>query len=106
MTRDRLRGIVTFIIACITSPCCTPLIVPVLLTLLAGTPVALWMSQNLGWVYGVLTVVSILSFVLALRWLGQRKPTTIRPLDIPVIGDRAYVEPARRNRNRLQSQGD
>jgi membrane protein implicated in regulation of membrane protease activity len=93
--QGNVRGVITFIIACITSPCCTPLIVPVLFTLLAGTPAALWMSQNLGWVYGALTAVSLISFVLALRWLNRRKTsqaTTIRPSDIPVIGDKAHVE--------------
>jgi hypothetical protein len=100
----KIRSGVLFGVACITSPCCTPLIVPVILSLLAGTPVALWMGQNLGWVFGILTAISILSLVLALRWMGKRNapvqatPTTIRPSDIPVIspgiriGDRANVE--------------
>src|SRR5438105_101566 len=32
-----------FALACVTSPCCTPVLVPLLLALLAGTPLALWM---------------------------------------------------------------
>ncbi len=99
MGKRNLRGVVTFIIACFTSPCCTPLIVPLILALLAGSPIALWLTQNLGWVYGGLTVISIISFVLALRWLGQRKSSQasrIHPSDIPVIesriGDKAHVE--------------
>src|SRR5258708_6037083 len=36
-----IRGGVMLGIACITSPCCTPLIVPIVLGLLGGTPVAL-----------------------------------------------------------------
>ena len=51
----KIRSGVMFGIACIASPCCTPIIVPIVITLLAGTPVALWMSANLGWVYGGLT---------------------------------------------------
>ncbi|MEO8393392.1 MAG: hypothetical protein ABI700_10415 [Chloroflexota bacterium] len=85
--------------ACIASPCCTPLIVPILLTLLAGTPVAVWMGHHLGWVYGGLTLVSIISLVMALRWTSQRPTSnraTLRPLDIPVsapkIGDKAHAE--------------
>jgi hypothetical protein len=100
----KIRSGVMFGIACITSPCCTPLIVPLLLSLLAGTPVALWMGQNLGWVYGILTAISILSLVLALRSMSRRNTTrksqtiTVRPSDIPVIsriagvGDKAHVE--------------
>ena len=52
-----LRGIFMFGIACVASPCCTPFVVPLLRVLLAGTPVAFWINQNLGWVYGGLTVV-------------------------------------------------
>ena len=48
-------------VACVTSPCCTPLFVPLGLALLAGTPAAVWLSANLGWVYGGLTLVSIIS---------------------------------------------
>ena len=95
------RGILAFIVACFTSPCCTPLIVPLLLALLAGSPIALWISQNLGWVYGGLTVISIISFVLALRWFNRSKPAqppTINLSNIPVMpipsikGDQSHVQ--------------
>jgi len=99
MAKRNLRGVVMFIVACFTSPCCTPLIVPLVLALLAGTPVALWLTQNVGWVYGGLTIISVISFVLALRWMGKHKapqPPAIRPSDIPVmsslVGDKAHVE--------------
>jgi predicted MFS family arabinose efflux permease len=69
---QKIRGGLMFVIACITSPCCTPLIVPLGLALLAGTPLAVWLSTNLGWVYGGLTLVSIISFVLGFRWLNQK----------------------------------
>ncbi len=84
---QRIRSGVMFVIACVASPCCTPLIVPLGLALLAGTPVAVWASANLGWVYGGLTLLSVISFVLAFRWLGQKsdskstKPkATIQPI--------------------------
>jgi hypothetical protein len=83
-----VRGWLMFGVACLTSPCCTPLIVPLALALLAGTPVAAWLGQNLGWVYSGLTLLSIVSFVLAVRWLNKPKssqPNTVRPSDIPVI---------------------
>ncbi len=53
-------------VARITSPCCTPIIVPIALALLAGTPVAVWLSANVGWVYGGLTLLSVVSLVLRL----------------------------------------
>lgn len=65
---QKILGGVMFTIACLASPCCTPLIVPLGLGLIAGTPVALWLGQNLGWVYGGLTLLSVISFVLAFRW--------------------------------------
>lgn len=68
---QQIRGIVMFGIACLASPCCTPLIVPVVLALLAGTPAAIWMGQNLGVVYGGLTLVSVVSLVLAWRLIGK-----------------------------------
>lgn len=71
----KIRSGVMFAIACVASPCCTPLIVPISLALLAGTPVAVWTSANLGWVYGGLTLLFVLSLVLGLRWLNQKAET-------------------------------
>jgi len=68
----KIRSAVMFGIACIASPCCTPLYVPLALALLAGTPAAIWLSANIGWVYGLLTLLSLVSLVLALRWLMQK----------------------------------
>lgn len=68
----KIRNVLMFGVACVTSPCCTPLIVPLGLGLLAGTPVAIWVSANVGWVYGGLTLISVLSFVLWFRWTGQK----------------------------------
>ena len=62
-----LHSVAMFGVACLTSPCCTPLYVPLLLGLAAGTPLAAWLGHNLGWVYGGLTLISVISFVLALR---------------------------------------
>lgn len=67
---------ILFALACLTSPCCTPLIVPLGLSLLAGTPAALWLTQHGGWVYGVLTGISLLSAVLGLY--GMRTPARPR----------------------------
>lgn len=84
-TWEKIRGGVMFVVACIASPCCTPLIVPVVLALLAGTPAAVWLGQNLGWVYGGLTLLSVVSFVLAFRWMGKNGRRTAAPTIQPVI---------------------
>jgi hypothetical protein len=83
----KIRSGLMFGVACITSPCCTPIIVPIVLVLLAGTPVAVWLSAYIGWVYGGLTLLSVISLVLGFRWMGQKnaseasKPkVTIQPV--------------------------
>lgn len=68
----KIRSGLMFGVACIASPCCTPIIVPLGLALFAGTPVAIWLSAHIGWVYGGLTLFSIISLVLGFRWLGQK----------------------------------
>ena len=68
----KIRSGFMFVVACVASPCCTPIIVPIGLALLAGTPFAVWASTHLGWVYGGLTLLSVASLVMALRWLGQK----------------------------------
>lgn len=68
----KIRSGLMFGVACITSPYCAPLIVPLGLALLAGTSIALWLSANIGWIYGGLTLVSIASLVLGFRWMGQK----------------------------------
>lgn len=100
----RVRGSTMLGIACLTSPCCTLLILPLGLTLMAGTPVALWIGNHLGWFYGLLTLLSVVSFWLGLRWLGQSKSTPLntrsaRPFDIPFmvssLGDKTDAEPTK-----------
>jgi predicted MFS family arabinose efflux permease len=72
----KVRTGLMFGVACITSPCCTPIVVPIVLALLAGSPAAVWMGQNLGWVYGGLTLISVVSLVLGLRWMNRRSSTS------------------------------
>ncbi len=69
---QKIRSGLMFGIACIASPCCTPIIVPIAIALLAGTPIAAWLSAYIGWVYGGLTLLSIVSLVLGFRWMGQK----------------------------------
>jgi hypothetical protein len=77
-TWQTIRSGAAFAVACITSPCCTPIIVPIAIALLAGTPIAGFLSLYIGWVYGALTLVSIVSLVLAIRWWA--KQTTTKPV--------------------------
>jgi hypothetical protein len=58
---NKFRGIFMLGLGCLTSPCCTPFVVPLVLAL------------RVGWVYGALTLVSILRFVLAIRWMQPPK---------------------------------
>lgn len=67
-----VQSIVAFAIGCVTSPCCTLLYVPLVLLVFAGTPIAVWLGANLGWVYGALTLLSVLSFGLALWWRAKK----------------------------------
>jgi predicted MFS family arabinose efflux permease len=99
LKKSNLKGPSILLLAGLTSPCCAPLIVPVLLALVAGTPAAVWISQHLGWVYGVLTVISLLSLVLAVRWMGRHRslqPAAGRPSKSPgissLVGEHAHVE--------------
>ena len=74
MRSKSIRSVLWVGVACLTSPCCTPLFVPLALALLAGTPIALWLTAVLGWVYGILTLISVCSLLLAFRSLS-RKPS-------------------------------
>jgi hypothetical protein len=47
---NKFRGIFMLGLGCITSPCCTPLIVPSGLYLLGGTSLAAWLALRIGWV--------------------------------------------------------
>jgi hypothetical protein len=68
-----LRSGISFAVACITSPCCTPIIVPLFFALIAGTPFAAIIAQYTGLIYGALTLVSIISLVVGIRWLSPRR---------------------------------
>ncbi len=71
-----IRSKVMFGLAVLTSPCCAVLLVPILISLFGGTAIASFLSQYIGWVYGILTAISIVSLGLALRWmlLNSRAP--------------------------------
>lgn len=67
-----IRSGLLFVVACLTSPCCTPLLVPLVAGLLAGTPLAIWLTPHLAWIYTALTVVFVSSLIFAFFSLRQR----------------------------------
>ncbi len=98
---SRLKAGLMLGIGCITSPCCTPLLVPLALAFLAGTPLAVWLSANLGLVYGGLTLISIASLLLGFRLLwrkssAEKTTQTVRPSGISVSPLGPVSEHARR----------
>jgi hypothetical protein len=76
----KIRSRLMFGIAFIASPCCAPLFVPLVVALSAGTPISIWLSYHTGWVYGGLTLVSIISLVLGLRFARWKKLANNAPL--------------------------
>jgi hypothetical protein len=61
--------------AVITCPCHLPLVLPIILGVLAGTPIAVWITQHVGWVYGGMAIVFLVSLLLTLRWMGSPTAT-------------------------------
>lgn len=68
---QKIRSGTMFIISLITCPCHLPITMPLILALLAGTPLAVWMTKNTGWVYGGMTLLFILSLASGFRWVRQ-----------------------------------
>lgn len=73
MSWQKIRSGAMFVISFITCPCHLPITMPLALALLAGTPLAVWVTQNRGWVYGVMTGVFLLSLALGFLWMGSSK---------------------------------
>lgn len=68
---QKIRSGAMFVISFITCPCHLPITMPLALVLLAGTPLAAWIAQNRGWVYGILTGIFLLSLALGFVWMGS-----------------------------------
>lgn len=73
MIWQKIRSGVMYVVALVSCPCHLPITIPIALVLLAGTPAALWISQHVGWIYGVLAGVFLLSLALGLVWTGSTK---------------------------------
>lgn len=70
---QKIRSSTMFVISFITCPCHLPITMPLALVLLAGTPLAVWITQYSGWVYGIMTGVFLLSLALGLIWMRSSK---------------------------------
>jgi len=68
---QQIRSGVMFVLSAITCPCHLPIVLPLVLALLAGTPVGVWVTQNVGWVYGGMTLLFFGSLALGFHWIGQ-----------------------------------
>ena len=70
---QKIRSGAMFVISAITCPCHLPITLPLILVLLAGTPLAVWIIQHSGWMYGIMTGVFLLSLALGFLWAGSSK---------------------------------
>jgi len=68
---QKVRSSVMFIVSLVICPCHLPIVLPLVLAFLAGTPAAVWIAQNVGWVYGGMTFLFFLSLALGFRWMNQ-----------------------------------
>ena len=68
---QKIRKGVMFVLPAITCPGHLPIVLPLALALLAGTPAAVWITQNVSWVYGGMTILFLVSLAFGLRWMGQ-----------------------------------
>ena len=68
---QKIRGGLMIAFSAITCPCHLPVVLPLLASLLAGTPAAILIAKYTGWVYGIMTVLFALTLGLALQWTNQ-----------------------------------
>lgn len=68
---QKIRSGVMFVVSFVSCPCHLPITLPLALALLAGTPLAVWISQHVGWVYGIFGGVFLLSLALGFAWVGS-----------------------------------
>jgi len=85
MIWQRIRSGAMFTISAITCPCHLPLSLPLALALLAGTPVAVWISTHTGWIIGGMTLVFLLGLALGYAWMNQPVDPTCDPKLAPQI---------------------
>lgn len=72
MTWPYMRSGIMTTITAITCPCHLPFILPFLLSILAGTSAAVWITQYIVWVYGGMTFIFLVSLLLTFRWMKKQ----------------------------------
>ena len=72
---QKIRSGAMFVVSFATCPCHLPITMPLVLVLLAGTPLAVWVTQHSGWVYAVMAGVFLLSLALGLIWMRSSDKT-------------------------------
>ena len=84
---QKIRSGVMFAASVITCPCHLLIVLPLVLALLAGTPAAVWIIQNVGWFYGGMTLLFFVSLALGFRWMSQPaaecEPRLVHPINKP-----------------------
>ena len=80
-----LGGVLMLAVACLA--CCVPLIAPVLLGLVAGTPLAAVLTFSSGWLIGGL--VLLLAVAGTVGWYSYNKSTRAKTGKFQVIDTRA-----------------
>lgn len=79
MTWHQIRSSGMLAISIVACPCHLPLVLPIALTLLAGTPIAIWLTQSVNWVAGALTIIFLSSLVIGLRWMTTSQSSAMPP---------------------------
>ena len=76
---QKVRSGVMFVVSAIICPCHLPITLPLVLAFLVGTPAAVWIAQHVGWVYGGMTLIFLLTLGLGFLWLNRPDTVTCEP---------------------------
>lgn len=68
----KLQIALLFSSSVINCSCHLPLVLPLALALFVGTPAAVWITYNVGFVYGGMTLFFIVSIALGVGWTSRR----------------------------------
>lgn len=82
MLWNKFRSGVMLFISAVTCPCHLPIVLPIVLVILAGTPTALWITKHTGWIYGGTAIIFMLTLALGINWLSQPPVSECAPRSI------------------------
>ena len=66
-----LKGSISAAIAFISCPCHLLIVMPILLTMTAGTALGAWLTTNQPLIWVLFTLIFVISLVGAFRWLAN-----------------------------------